>query len=73
MTLDKNKDGEITLDEITSMIKERQKQGGGGRGFGFRRSGGGRHGQHADGPGKHSDPKPADHKAAGGKDQASIK
>jgi peroxiredoxin len=73
MTLDKNKDGEITLDEITSMIKERQKQGGSGRGFGLRRSGGGRGGQHADGPVKHSDQKPADQKSPGGKDQASTK
>ena len=54
MTMDKDKNGEITLQEIASMIKERQKQGG-GRGLGFRR--GGRRGQHADAPGSH---KPAE-------------
>jgi len=76
MTMDKNKDGEITVDEIASMIRERQKQGG-GRGLGLRRGGGGRRGQHADSPGDHNqkptDQKPTDQKAPGGKDQASAK
>jgi hypothetical protein len=66
-TLDKNHDGVITLEEITAMIKERQKQGG-GRGLGFRRSGGVR-GDRAAEPSKPADKKDAAHS----KDQASAK
>ncbi len=61
-TLDKNHDGVVTLEEITQMIKERQKQGG-GRGLSLRRSLRGE---------KASEPKPEEKKAHS-KDQASVK
>jgi peroxiredoxin len=67
-TLDKNHDGVITLEEITEMIKERQKQGGGGRGLGFRRSGALRGDRAGEQPSK-----PAEQKPTHSKDQASAK
>ena len=72
--MDKNKDGEITRDEIASFIKERQKQGETGRGFGRRI---GRRGQNAENSHSKDGQKPADGKPAGqktpnGKDQASA-
>jgi hypothetical protein len=67
-TLDKNHDGVITLEEITQMIKDRQKQGGGGRGLGIRRSGALRGDRAGEQPAK-----PAEQKPAHSKDQASAK
>jgi peroxiredoxin len=63
MSLDKNHDGLITRDEVADFIREKQKQGQSGRGFGRRL----RHGQSADGK------KPAEKKSASDKDQASAK
>jgi peroxiredoxin len=63
MSLDKNHDGLITREEVANFIREKQKQGESGRGFGRRL----RHGQNAEGK------KPAEQKSAGNKDQASAK
>jgi peroxiredoxin len=74
MMMDKDKNGEITGDEIADFIRERQKEGGSGRGFGFGRRPGNRHRRNAENSGskdgqKPTNEKPADHK---GKDQAST-
>lgn len=63
MSLDKNHDGLITREEVANFIRERQKQGESGRGVSRRL----RHGQSPDSK------KPAEHKSASDKDQASTK
>jgi peroxiredoxin len=74
MAMDKDKNGEITREEIANAIRERMKSGESGRGFGRRI---GRRGQNADSSHSKDGQKPAEGKPAGqktpnGKDQASA-
>jgi peroxiredoxin len=65
-TMDKNHDGVITKEEVTQMIKDNMKKGG-GRGLGLRRSGAPRS-EHSAEPSK-----PVEKKDPHAKDQASVK
>jgi len=67
-TLDKNHDGEITIEEVANMIRERQKQGQptGRRGLGLGRP----RNANAEGQQKPAEKKPADAKD---KEQAAVK